>query len=89
MKNLDAYEKGDRNRGEINFKPLNLPSISVPSSKLTPFTFEHFVVAMNGLKDDLLTPYIDYAISIYCKMRNIRVKKPDEISEYTGAYADA
>lgn len=89
MKNPDAYEKEDRNRSEINFKPLNLPSISVPAGKLRPFTFEHFVIAMNGMKDDFLTPYIDYAISIYCKMRNVRVKKPDKISEYTGAYADA
>ena len=88
MKNLDAYEKGDRNRGEINFKPLNLPSISVPAGKLTPFSFEHFVVAMNGLKDDLLTPYIDYAIGIYCKMRNITISTRDR-NKRTNIFTDA
>ena len=89
MKNPDAYEKDDRNRGEINFKPLNLPSISVPAGKLRPFTFEHFVIAMNGMKDDFLMPYIDYAIGIYCNIRKISVEKPDKVSEYAGAYADA
>ena len=89
MKSQDTYEKDNKNRSEINFKPLNLPSISVPVDKLKPFTFEHFVIAMNGMKDEFLMPYIDYAIGIYCKMRNINVKKPDKISEYAGAYADA
>lgn len=89
MKNPDTYEKEDRNRSEINFKPLTLPSISVPAGKLKPFTFEHFVAAMNGMKDEFLMPYIDYAIGIYCKIRNIRVEKPDKVSEYAGAYADA
>ena len=77
MKNPDAYEKDDRNRGEINFKPLNLPSISVPAGKLRPFTFEHFVIAMNGMKDDFLMPYIDYAIGIYCNIRKITISQRD------------
>lgn len=88
MKNPDAYEKGDRNRSEINFKPLNLPSVSVPVDKLKPFTFEHFVIAMNGFKDDFLMPYIDYAIGIYCKMRNITISSKER-NERADVYTDA
>lgn len=88
MKNPDAYEKEDRNRSEINFKPLNLPSISVPAGKLRPFTFEHFVIAMNGMKDDFLMPYIDYAIGIYCKMRNITISSKER-NERTEVFTDA
>lgn len=88
MKNPDAYEKEDRNRSEINFKPLNLPSISVPAGKLRPFTFEHFVVAMNGMKDDFLMPYIDYAFGIYCKMRKITISTRDR-NKRTNIFTDA
>lgn len=77
MKSQDTYEKDNKNRSDINFKPLNLPSISVPAGKLTPFSFEHFVIAMNGLKNDFLTPYIDYAIGIYCNIRKITISQRD------------
>ena len=92
MKSQDTYEKDDKNRSEINFKPLTLPSISVPAGKLRPFTFEHFVVAMNGMKDDFLMPYIDYAIGIYCKLRNIIISSEDKKlrrNVYTDAYETA
>lgn len=77
MKSQDTYEKDDKNRSEINFKPLALPSISVPAGKLKPFTFEHFVTAMNRMKDDFLMPYIDYAIGIYCNIRKITISQRD------------
>lgn len=92
MKSADTYENDGKNRSEINFKPLDLPSISVPAGKLKPFTFEHFVITMNGLKDEFLAPYIDYAIGIYCKLRNITISSEDKKlrrNVYTDAYETA
>lgn len=88
MKSQDTYEKDDKNRSEINFKPLTLPSISVPAGKLKPFTFEHFVAAMNGMKDEFLMPYIKYAIRIYCNLRKISITAEDR-DRRTDVYTDA
>lgn len=88
MKSADTYENDGKNRSEINFKPLNLPSISVPAGKLTPFSFEHFVIAMNGLKNDFLMPYIDYAIGIYCNIRKTSISIDDR-RERTDVFTDA
>lgn len=57
---------------------------------ITPFTYEHFTQAINSLKDDLLMCYIDEAVGIYCRLRNIKVgPRPASAKDYSPQYADA
>ena len=34
-----------------------------------PFTSEHFIQAVQSLKDDMLMYYIDEAVAIYCRIK--------------------
>ena len=36
-----------------------------------PFTYEHFIQAVQSLKDDMLMYYIDEAVAIYCRIKVI------------------
>lgn len=56
----------------------------------TPFTFEHFMQALQSLKDGMLMYYIDEAVAIYCRLRGWSVgPRPASSKNYLRGYADA
>lgn len=55
-----------------------------------PFTYEHFIQAVQSLKDDKLMYYIDEAVAIYCKIKGKSVgPRPASSKDYLPEYADA
>lgn len=55
-----------------------------------PFTYEHFIQAVQSLKDDMLMYYIDEAVSIYCRIKGKSVgPRPASSKDYIQEYADA
>lgn len=62
----------------------------INSKALTPFTYEHFVQAIQTFKDDMLMCYIDEAVGIYCKLRGVSVgTRPPSNKDYSTEYAVA
>ena len=56
----------------------------------TPFTLEHFMQALQSLKDGMLMFYIDEAVAIYCRLRGCSVgPRPASSKNYLRGYADA
>ena len=56
----------------------------------TPFTLEHFMQALQSLKDEMLMYYIDEAVAIYCRLRGGSVgPRPASSKNYSRGYADA
>ena len=55
-----------------------------------PFTYEHFIQAIQSLKDGMLMYYIDEAVAIYCRLRGWSVgPRPASSKNYSRGYADA
>ena len=55
-----------------------------------PFTYEHFIQAVQSLKDDMLMYYIDEAVAIYCRIKGKSVgTRPASSKDYLPEYADA
>ena len=55
-----------------------------------PFTYEHFIQAVQSLKDDMLMYYIDEAVAIYCRIKGKSVgPRPASSKDYLPEYADA
>ena len=55
-----------------------------------PFTYEHFLQAVQSLKDDMLMYYIDEAVAIYCRIKGKSVgPRPASSKDYLPEYADA
>ena len=55
-----------------------------------PFTYEHFIQAVQSLKDDMLMYYIDEAVAIYCRIKGKSVgPRPASSKNYLPEYADA
>jgi len=55
-----------------------------------PLTLQDLNAAMSSRKDELLRPFIDKAIGIYCNMRGISVgPRPEKMSGYSGKYGEA
>ena len=55
-----------------------------------PFTYEHFIQAVQSLKDGMLMYYIDEAVAIYCRLRGGSVGPRSASSKnYLPEYADA
>lgn len=55
-----------------------------------PFTYEHFILAVQSLKDDMLMYYIDEAVAIYCRIKGKSVgPRPASSKDYSPEYADA
>jgi len=55
-----------------------------------PFTYQHFILAFQGCKDNLLSCYIDMAIGIYCTLKGVTVgARPKSFKDYSTRYADA
>ena len=55
-----------------------------------PFTYEHFIQAVQSLKDGMLMYYIDEAVAIYCRLRGGSVgPRPASFKNYSRGYADA
>lgn len=87
---MSFSQKHTRNsQGDINFKPVNLPTVTIPDDELKPFTFDHFARAMQKLTNDFLDVYIEYAISIYCKMLGTTVPRPEDRLHFTTEYSEA
>lgn len=56
----------------------------------SPFTLEHFMQALQSLKDGMLMYYIDEAVAIYCRLRGWSVgPRPASSKNYSREYADA
>lgn len=59
-------------------------------STSAPLTLTNLNAAISTGREDLLRPYIDKAIGIYCHLRHITVgPRPARMSERSGAYGDA
>ena len=55
-----------------------------------PFTYEHFIQAIQSFRDDMLMYYIDDAVGIYCTMKGISVgRRPASSRDYSQEYSDA
>lgn len=55
-----------------------------------PFTYEHFIQAVQSLKDDMLMYYIDEAVAIYCRIKGKSVcPRPASSKDYHPEYTDA
>ena len=55
-----------------------------------PLTLQDLNAAMSSRKDELLAPFIDKAIGIYCKIRGKSVgPRPEKMSDYSGEYGEA
>ena len=55
-----------------------------------PFTYEHFILAVQSLKDDMLMYYIDEAVAIYCRIKGKSVgPRPASSKDYSQEYSDA
>ena len=55
-----------------------------------PFTYEHFIQAVQSLKYGMLMFYIDEAVAIYCRLRGWSVgPRPASSKNYSRGYADA
>lgn len=53
---------------------------------LAPFTYDHFIKAINTFKNDMLKCYIERAIGIYCKLRGISVDPEKDGMAYADAF---
>ena len=55
-----------------------------------PFTYEHFIQAVQSLKDDMLMYYIDEAVAIYCRIKGKSIcPRPASSKDYHPEYTDA
>ena len=55
-----------------------------------PFTYQHFIQAVQSFKDDMLMCYFDEAVGIYCNLRHISVgPRPASVKDFSTQYADA
>lgn len=53
---------------------------------LAPFTYDHFIKAINIFKNDMLKCYIERAIGIYCKLRGISIDPEKDGMAYADAF---
>ena len=55
-----------------------------------PFTYTHFLQAIQSMKDSMLMCYIDESVGIYCRIRGKSVgPRPASAKDYSPEYADA
>ena len=55
-----------------------------------PFTYAHFMQALQSMRDSMLMPYIEHAIGIYCNITGKSVgPRPDSFKDGSTEYADA
>ena len=55
-----------------------------------PFTYAHFLQAIQSMKDSMLMCYIDESVGIYCRIRGKSVgPRPASAKDYSPEYADA
>ena len=55
-----------------------------------PFTYAHFMQALQSMRDSMLMPYIDEAVGIYCRIRGKSAgSRPESAKDYSPEYADA
>ena len=55
-----------------------------------PFTYAHFMQALQSMRESMLMFYIDEAVGIYCRIRGKSVgPRPASAKDYSLEYADA
>ena len=55
-----------------------------------PFTYAHFIQALQSMRESMLMLYIDEAVGIYCRIRGKSVgSRPESAKDYSPEYADA